>query len=80
MDEFSRNRSSSCPNILQRLNGFYKKLMDEFSRNWFSSCPGNRNFEKILDEFSRNPSVSHPEKLKFWKNFWVSYPGFANKG
>ena len=31
----------------------------------------------ILDEFIRN---SHPGKLKFQKNFWMSFPGFANKG
>ena len=22
----------------------------------------------------------HPGKLKFWENFWMSFPGFANKG
>ena len=24
-------------------------------------------------------SVSPPGKLKFWKNIWMSFPGFANK-
>ena len=57
-----------------------KKFIDEFSRNRFSSCPGNWNYETILDEFSRNRSVSHPEKLKCRKNFWMGFPGFANKG
>ena len=60
--------------------GTHKKLMDEFSRNQSRSCSGNWNFEKILDEFSRSPSVSHLGKLKFRKNFWMSFPGFANKG
>ena len=36
--------------------------------------------KKILDEFSRNTSVSHPGKLKFRKNFWIGFPGFADKG
>ena len=33
MDQFSRNRSSSYPDILQKLNWYSQKLMDEFSRN-----------------------------------------------
>ena len=37
-------------------------------------------FENILDEFSRNRCVSRPGKLKFRENFWMSFPGFANKG
>ena len=36
--------------------------------------------KKILDEFSGNLFVSHPGKLKFRKNFWMSFQGFANKG
>ena len=54
--------------------------MNKFSRNRSSLCPGNWKIEKILDEFPRNLSVSHPGKLKFRKNFWMSFPGFANKG
>jgi len=33
-----------------------------------------------LDEFSRNRSVSRPGELKFRENFWMSFPGFVNKG
>ena len=32
-----------------------------------------------MDEFYRNRSVSRPEKLKFRENFWMSFPGSANK-
>ena len=35
---------------------------------------------KKLDEFSRNRSAPRPRKLKFRKKFWMSFPGFANKG
>ena len=54
--------------------------MDKFStiRPW--SSPENRRFEKRLDDFSRNRSESPPGKLKFWKNNWMSFPGFSNKG
>ena len=38
------------------------------------------HMEKILEEFSRKRSVSRPVKLKFGQNFWMSFPGFANKG
>ena len=40
----------------------------------------NRHSQKMMDEFSRNRSSSCPGKLKFRKNFWMSLPGFANKG
>ena len=33
-----------------------------------------------MDEFSRNRSVSRSGKLKFRENFWMSFPGSANKG
>ena len=33
-----------------------------------------------MDEFSRNRSESPARKLKFWKNIWMSFPGFDNKG
>ena len=36
--------------------------------------------KKKMDEFSRNRSESPSGKLKFWKNIWMSFPGFANKG
>lgn len=36
--------------------------------------PENWNFEIILDKFSKNPSVSHYEKMKFWKKFWTIFP------
>ena len=36
--------------------------------------------EKYWMSFTENPSVSHPKKLKFRKNFWISFPGFSNKG
>ena len=35
--------------------------------------------KKKLDEFSRNLSVLHPGKLKFRKNFWMTFPGLGNK-
>ena len=57
MDQFSRNPTSSCPDILQKLNRFSPKMMDEFFRNW------SRSYQ--LDGFSRNPSLSHPGKLEF---------------
>ena len=37
------------------------------------------NFEINLDEFSRKRSAS-PTQLEFWKNIWMGFPGFANKG
>ena len=39
MDEFFRNQSSLCPDIVQKLNT-YKFWLDEFSINK-GSCPGN---------------------------------------
>ena len=45
-----------------------------FYKNWIGT------HKKMMAEFSRNPSVSHPGKMKFRKNFWMSFPGFANKG
>ena len=71
---------SHAPIFYKNSIGNPKKIMDEFSRNRYNSCPGNWIFEKILNEFSRNPSVAHPEKLTYWKKFWMSFPGFANKG
>ena len=46
MDEFSKNRSSSCPDILQKLNRYSQKLMDEFSRNRSVSRPGQLKFRE----------------------------------
>ena len=63
------------------------KTHPEISRNFsFPGCDIDRYFtktdthKKLTDEFSRNPSMSHPGKLKFHKNFWMSFPRFANKG
>ena len=33
-----------------------------------------------MDEFSRNRSASWPEKPKFRKILWMSFPGFGSKG
>ena len=49
INEFSRNRSSSSPDVLQKLNRYLQKMMDEFSRNRSSPCPGNGNFGKISE-------------------------------
>ena len=40
-DEFSRNRSSSCPG-----NWNFERKLDEFSRNWSVSHPGKLKFQK----------------------------------
>ena len=40
-------RSSSCTDILQKLNRYSQKIIDELSRNLPSWCPGNSNFGKI---------------------------------
>jgi len=36
--------------------------------------------KKKLDEFARKRSESPLGKLKFRKNIWMSFPGFAIKG
>ena len=59
MDEFSKNRSSSCPDILQKLNRYSQNIA-----GWV--------FQK--------PVCVTPRKLKFRENFWMTFPGFANKG
>ena len=45
-----------------------------------ANAPGIEISNEILDKFSKNQSVSQPGKLIFRKNFWMCFPGFANKG
>ena len=80
MDEFSKNRSSSCHDILEKLNKYSQKIDGWTIQKSVQLMPENWNFEKILDEFLRNQSVSQPGKLKLRENFWMSFPAFANKG
>ena len=77
-DEFSRNRSSSCPDILQKLNRYSQNIDGWVIQKSVQLMP--RKSKKKLDEFSRNRSAPRPRKLKFRKKFWMSFPGFANKG
>ena len=42
--------------------------------------PQNWNFQKNWISFPVKRPVWRPGKLKFQKNFWMSFPWFANKG
>ena len=80
MDEFSRNRSSSCPDILQKLNRYSQKIDGWIFQKSVQLIPQKLKFRKNTEWVFQKSACVTPGKLKFRKNFWVSFPGFANKG
>ena len=74
MDEFPRCRSSSSPDILQKLGNWnFEKILDEFSGNRFRSYPGElkfrKNFWMSIPEFSNFPDYDrsiHTFKAWLW--------------
>ena len=54
MDKFSRNGSSSCPDILQKLST-HKKIMDEFSRIGPAHAPEIEISKKYWMSFPGKP-------------------------
>ena len=58
-----------------------KKIrMDEFSSRTASVPPQNWNLGKNWMTFPVKRPAWRPRKWKFQKNFWMSFPWFANKG
>ena len=51
------------------------------SFEYFSKISVSRSSDqssRLMEDFFRNRSKSQSEELKFWKNIWLSCPGFAN--
>ena len=72
MDGFSRYGSGSYPDIIKKLMKFLRMSFPEIGPAHATEI---ENSEKLA-KFFRNL----PGKLKFRKNFCMSFPGFANKG
>ena len=81
LDRFMENSSKYAPIYYKNwIASLMKFLVDEFSRNRSCSCPRNWKFWKKMDEFLQKSVCVTSRKTEIWKNLWISFPEFANKG